>query len=339
MFTVNYSYCQSDQKHRVEQFLQEWYSKESTVTVRTSGSTGQPKEITLKKSAMILSAQRTLDHFEIQEGGTTFLCVSPDTIAGKMMIVRSIVGNHLLYVGDAQSTPNLPEEIPFDLCAMVPMQLMNLLQANVGQLNKIRINLIGGGPISDAAIEKLCLSGINVYHTFGMTETISHIAVRSVGKHTESAYTVLPQVDIDVVDGKLVINDLLLQSGPIHTNDLIVKIDDRHFEWIGRADFVILSGGKKFYAEEIEAKLQNLIEQPFFIGALNDESLGQRVVVYVETNCTLHFTKLQFNGILPTHQIPKEAVFLHSFVRTESGKIDRRRTQVLNQACVTQKIL
>jgi O-succinylbenzoic acid--CoA ligase len=256
-----------------------------------------------------------------------------------MMIVRAIVGNLELYVGDTQSTPNLPEEISFELCAMVPMQLMNILQSNVDQLNKIRINLIGGGPISDAAIEKLSLSGNNVYHTFGMTETISHIAVRSVGKLTESAYTVLPQVDIDVVDGKLVINDRLLQSGPILTNDLVEIIDTTHFEWKGRADFVILSGGKKFYAEEIEAKLQRLIELPFFIGALNDESLGQRVVVYIESNSPLHFTKLQFNGILPTHQIPKEAIFLSSFVRTESGKIDRRRSQVLNQACVTEKIL
>ena len=339
MFTVNYSYCQSDQKLRVEQFLKEWYSKESTVSVRTSGSTGQPKEISLKKSAMILSAQRTLNHFEIQEGATAFLCVSPDTIAGKMMIVRAIVGNLVLYVGDTQSNPNLPEDISFDLCAMVPMQLMTILQSNVAQLNKIRVNLIGGGPISDAAIEKLNLSGNNAYHTFGMTETISHIAVRSIGKHTESAYAVLSDVDIDVVDGKLVINDQLLQSGPIYTNDLVVKIDDSHFKWIGRADFVILSGGKKFYAEEIEVKLQKLIEEPFFIGALNDETLGQCVVVYVESSDPLHFTKLQFKGILPTHQIPKEAIFLKSFVRTESGKIDRHRTQVLNQACVTEKIL
>jgi O-succinylbenzoic acid--CoA ligase len=339
MFTVNYSYCQSDQKLRVEQFLKEWYSKASTVAVRTSGSTGQPKEITIKKSAMVLSAKRTLNHFEIQEGGTAFLCVSPETIAGKMMIVRAIVGNLVLYVGDTQSTPKLPIEISVDLCAMVPMQLMNILQTNVGQLSQIRINLIGGGPISPVAIEKLSLSGNNAYHTFGMTETISHIAVRSIGKHTESAFTVLTQVDIDVVDGKLVINDQLLESGPIMTNDLVEKIDETHFEWIGRADFVILSGGKKFYAEEIEAKLQRLIVFPFFIAALNDETLGQRVVIYVESNNPLRFTKQAFSNFLPTHQIPKEAIFMDSFVRTESGKIDRGRTQELNLARVTEKIL
>jgi O-succinylbenzoic acid--CoA ligase len=339
MFTVNYSYCQSDQKLRVQKFLEEWHAKESSVSVRTSGSTGQPKEITLKKSAMILSAQRTLNHFEIPEGGTAFLCVSPDTIAGKMMIIRSIVGNLELFVGDTQSTPKLPLGITFDLCAMVPMQLMNILQANVGQLSQIRINLIGGGPISTATIEKLTQSGNIAYHTFGMTETISHVALRSVGKHTESVFTVLPQVDIDVVDGKLVVNDQLLQSGPIHTNDLVKKIDENHFEWIGRADFVILSGGKKFSTEEIEAKLQQLINLPFFIGAVNDEILGQRVVLYVESKNLIPLTKNQLNQLLPQHQIPKEVVFLGSFVRTESGKIDRLRTQVLNQACVTKKIL
>ena len=339
MFTVNYSYCQSDQRHRVEQFLKEWFSEESTVSARTSGSTGQPKEITIKKSAMILSAQRTLNHFKIQEGGTAFLCVSPDTIAGKMMIVRAIVGNLVLFAGDTESTPKLPEHFFFDLCAMVPIQLMNILKTNVGQLNKIRINLVGGGPISDAAVEKLRISGNNAYHTFGMTETISHIAVRSVGKQTETSYTALSDVDIDVVDGKLVINDKLLQSGPILTNDLVEMIDKTHFEWKGRADFVILSGGKKFYTEEIESKLQHLIDLPFFIGAVNDETLGQRVVVYVESNEPISFTKLHFLPFLPLHQIPKEALFINAFVRTDSGKIDRLRTQALTSSCVIEKIL
>jgi O-succinylbenzoic acid--CoA ligase len=172
-----------------------------------------------------------------------------------------------------------------------------------------------------------------------MTETISHIALRAIGKITAPYFTVLPDVEINTIDEKLVINDLLLQSGPIQTNDLIVKIDESHFQWIGRADFVILSGGKKFYAEEIELKIQALISIPFFISAVDDDHLGQRVVLCVESVIPIPFKKEQFSTFLPSHQIPKEVIHFHTFVRTLSGKIDRNQTKEIIQDCVVEKIL
>jgi O-succinylbenzoic acid--CoA ligase len=339
MLNVDYSYCQSEQKLRVERFLNEWHNESDSITAKTSGSTGEPKEITLKKSSMILSAQRTLNHFKSKTGSNAFLCLSPETIAGKMMIVRSIVGKLNLFVGDSSAKLNIPSNITIDLCAMVPMQLMYILENTPNQLDTIRINLIGGGPISSAAIDLLHSTGHLAYHTFGMTETISHIALRPIGKITEPHFTVLPDVEIDEIDGKLIINDHLLDSGPIETNDLIIIIDDSHFEWIGRADFVILSGGKKFYAEEIEMKIQELITFPFFISALDDVHLGQRVVLCVESEKSIPFKKEQFSALIPSHEIPKEVIHIHTFVRTLSGKIDRIRTKELIQDCVVEKIL
>ena len=339
MLNVDYSYCQSEQKLSVERFLIEWYNEKDYVTTKTSGSTGAPKEIILKKSSMLLSAQRTLDHFNITPGSTAFLCLSSETIAGKMMVVRSIVGKLNLFVGDNTAKLNIPYNLSIDLCAMVPMQLMYILENNPSQLDTVRINLIGGGPISSTAIDLLQSTSNIAYHTFGMTETISHIALRSIGKITEPYFTVLQNVDIDEINGKLVINDHLLESGPIQTNDLIVKIDDSHFEWIGRADFVILSGGKKFYAEEIEMKIQELITFPFFISAVDDVHLGQRVVLCVESENPIPFKKEQFSALIPSHQIPKEVFHIHTFVRTHSGKLDRIRTKELIQDCVADKIL
>jgi O-succinylbenzoic acid--CoA ligase len=339
MLNVDYSYCQSEQKLSIERFLIEWYNENDYITTKTSGSTGTPKEIILKKSSMVLSAQRTLDHFKITPGSTAFLCLSPDTIAGKMMIVRSIVGKLNLFIGDNTAKPNIPAHLTIDLCAMVPLQLMYILENTPSQLDTIRINLIGGGPISSNTIDILQSTGHIAYHTFGMTETISHIALRSIGKITEPYFTVLPDIDIDEINGKLVINDLLLESGPIETNDLIVKIDDSHFEWIGRADFVILSGGKKFYAEEIEMKIQGLISIPFFISAVDDVHLGQRVVLCLESEIPISFKKEQFSALIPSHQIPKEVIYIHTFVRTLSGKIDRMRTKEIIQDSVAHKIL
>jgi O-succinylbenzoic acid--CoA ligase len=256
-----------------------------------------------------------------------------------MMIVRSIVGKLNLFVGDNSAKPNIPTHLTIDLCAMVPLQLMNILENSPKQLGTTRINLIGGGPISTTAIDLLQSNGLLAYHTFGMTETISHIALRSIGKITEPYFTVLPDVEISVIDDKLVINDLLLQSGPIETNDLIVKIDDSHFEWVGRADFVILSGGKKFYAEEIESKIHELISIPFFISSVDDDHLGQRVVLCLESDIPISFKKEQFSALIPSHQIPKEVIFIHAFVRTHSGKINRIRTKEIIQDCVAEKIL
>ena len=339
MLNVDYSYCQSEQKLSVERFLNEWYTENDYIITKTSGSTGKPKEVTLSKSAMILSAQRTLDHFKIIPGATAFLCLSPDTIAGKMMIVRSIVGKLNLIAGNFSAKLNIPTNESIDLCAMVPLQLMNILETNPHQLNLIRINLIGGGPISTTAIDLLQSNDLLAFHTFGMTETVSHIALRSIGKITEPYFTVLPDVEINVIDHKLVINDLLLQSGPIETNDLIVKIDDSHFEWVGRADFMILSGGKKFYVEEIEMKIHELISIPFFISAVDDNYLGQRVVLCIESDSPIPFKKEQFSALIPSHQIPKEVIYIPNFVRTLSGKIDRIRTKEIIEDCVAEKIL
>ncbi len=339
MLNVNYSYCQEEQKHSVERFLNEWYNEHDYMISKTSGSTGIPKEITLKKSSMKLSARRTLDHFKITPGSTAFLCLSPDTIAGKMMIVRSIVGKLNLIAGDNSANVNIPTHLTIDLCAMVPLQLMNILETNPDQLDLIRINLIGGGPISTTAIDLLKATGHNAYHTFGMTETISHIALRSIGMITDPYFTVLPSVEIDIVNDQLVINDHLLKSGPIETNDLIVKIDNSHFKWIGRADFVILSGGKKFYAEEIELKIQDIIPSPYFISAVDDDHMGQRVVLYIESEHPFPFKKEEFSALISSHQIPKEVIYIPTFVRTLSGKIDRIRTKEIIQDCVVEKIL
>ena len=339
MLNVDYSYCQSEQKIRVERFLNEWYNEKDSITAKTSGSTGKPKEITLKKSSMVHSARRTLNHFNCTTGSNALLCLSPETIAGKMMIVRSIVGNLKLYVGENISKPNIPNDLAIELCAMVPLQLMNILQGTPHLLDNIRINLIGGGPVSTAAIEVMKSNNHSAFHTFGMTETISHIALRSIGKLTEPHFTLLPDIEIEVLDGKLIINDHLLQSGPIYTNDLIVKIDATHFYWIGRADFVILSGGKKFYAEEIEFNIQQIVTLPFFIAGVDDEHLGQRVVLYIESETPVSFKKEQFGAYLPSHQIPKEVIHINSFVRTQSGKIDRICTIELSIHCVAEKIL
>ncbi len=339
MLNLDYSYCQSDQKLRVERFLNEWHNEKKYIIAKTSGSTGEPKEITLKKSSMVLSARRTLNHFNCTPGSNALLCLSPETIAGKMMIVRSIVGKLNLFVGDSSAKLNIPSNVTIDLCAMVPMQLMYILENTPSQLDTIRINLIGGGPISSAAIDLLHSTGHLAYHTFGMTETISHIALRSIGKLTEPHFTLLPDIEIEVLDGKLIINDHLLQSGPIYTNDLIVKIDATHFDWIGRADFVILSGGKKFYAEEIEFNIQQIVTLPFFIAGVDDEHLGQRVVLYIESETPVSFKKEQFGAYLPSHQIPKEVIHIDSFVRTQSGKIDRICTIELSIQRVAEKIL
>lgn len=339
MLTVDYSYCPSEQKMRVERFLNEWYNEKDSITAKTSGSTGEPKEITLKKSSMVHSARRTLNHFNCTPGSNAFLCLSPETIAGKMMIVRSIVGHLKLYVGDNISKPTIPTDLAIELCAMVPLQLMNILQGTPHLLGNIRINLIGGGPVSTRAIDVLKSSNQSAFHTFGMTETISHIALRSIGKLTEPYFTLLPDVSIEVKDGKLIINDHLLNSGPIYTNDLIEKIDATHFDWIGRADFVILSGGKKFYAEEIEFNIQEIVTHPFFIAGVDDAHLGQRVVLYIESETSVSFKKEQFSTSLPSHQIPKEVIHINSFVRTQSGKIDRICTIELSINCVAEKIL
>ena len=291
-------------------------NNESFIFVQTSGSTGKPKQIVLQKSAMIASAKATGLFFNLQPKNTALLCLSANYIAGKMMLVRAITLGLNLDTIDPTSTPLSSKK--YNFIAMVPMQV----EKSLSKLHLVDKLLIGGTKVSYTLSESILKSNCNAFESYGMTETISHIAIKKIG---EQAFNVLPNVTISVDERNcLVIEALELSKEKIITNDIVEILNATQFILKGRIDNIINSGGIKIFPEEVEEILAKFISVPFFIASKPDEILGEKVILVLEA--TPFLIENNFFSQLSKYQIPKEILFLEAFERTETNKINRKKT-------------
>lgn len=314
-------------------FIQDWISPSDSIVVTTSGSTGVPKKIHLQKKHMIASAKATLSFFNLKNDESVWLCLPAKFIAGKMMIVRAIVGNLNLIYTKPSSLPTNNELHKIDFAAMVPNQVFELLNnpGGIKQLQKINTLLIGGASITDELENQLIkIPNLVTWHSYGMTETITHIALRKVShKSDHNAYYTLPGVKISTN-----INSLLIIDAPkigvtnLKTNDIAIKFKDGSFIITGRADSVIISGGVKLHPEIIENKISKHISQSYFIGGIPNKKLGNILILFIEgseyNRSEIKLLKAELKNSLQKFEIPKEIIFTADFSRTETGKINRK---------------
>lgn len=324
---VAYSFIKEGEAYQKEigKFLLQWTDSSKTVTVKTSGSTGKPKSIKLSKQAMVHSAIATGDYFKLEPGNSALMCLPATFIAGKMMIVRAIILGLRLDLVAPNSMPLELVKKKYMFSAMVPMQLQNSLK----HLDNVRTLIVGGAKVSDDLLAKLQESSATVYATYAMTETITHVAIKKLNKLRKQSsskyFEVLPNVQISQnKKGCLVIDAPYLSKSSIVTNDLVKIHSNKTFELLGRFDNVINSGGIKIQPEQLEAKLAPYIKADFFIASQENEVLGEEIVLVVEGE-EQKFSSDIFCDF-QKHEIPKGIIFIETFYRTTSGKINRIKT-------------
>lgn len=294
--------------------------------VFSSGSTGKPKKILLSKEKMFLSAKKTISFFKLEEGTSAMLCLSIETIAGKMMLARSFVGKWNLWIVEPRSNPILNSDKKIDFVALVPMQLERILLETPEKIKLFKIIIVGGAPVSDFLQNLLKKYKVTVFQTFGMTETLSHIALRKIGYEKEQHYNTIDGVEVSVKSQNLVIHYPEMFENPIQTNDLVKIHSPRQFEWLGRSDFMINSGGIKINPEKIEQKLAEYIPFPFFVTGLDDKTLGQKLALVIESLFDFIPEKQFLIKGVEKYEVPKVFVNIDKFERTNSGKINRLKT-------------
>ena len=310
-------------------FLDEWNNPKNTVEVQTSGSTGVPKCIRVEKQRMLNSARITCDFLGLKTGDTALLCMPLDYIAGKMVVVRSIERQLRLTTVEASGHPLKNITNSFDFAAMVPMQVYNSLQVaeEREKLRTIKHLIIGGGPINDDLQQQLSSFPNNVWSTYGMTETLSHIALRRLnGENASLWYTPFNTVSISLnANGCLVIEAPLVHEGRLETHDR-AEIRDGKFRILGRLDNVINSGGIKIQAEEVEEMLRPHIKMPYLISKCSDEKFGEIVVLLTECP-DLSFVKEICCDILPKFWQPKHYLYTSHIPLTGTGKPARKAAE------------
>lgn len=303
-------------------FLLDWLDKKDFVLVRTSGTTGLPKTIKLNKSSMVNSAIMTGDFFGIEPGDKALHCLPSRYISGKMMLVRAMILGLELEMIAPTLYPAYDDRKRYDFAAMIPLQLKNSLN----RLKNIKTLIVGGAAVSKALIDNIQDLKPNIFETFGMTETISHIAVKKLNHNQtgSTGFKILPNISISKNENNcLVIDAPELSNDTIVTKDVIDLIADNEFELIGRYDNMINSGGVKVFPELIEMKLQGLIESRFFIASENDGDLGNKVILVLEGNSG-ELNKDVFSQ-LDKHEIPKHIYHIPKFYETGTGKIQRNK--------------
>ena len=317
-------------------FLEEWNNSSDSVLVHTSGSTGKPKPMMVRKARMLASAKITCDFLELEEGDRALLCMPLDFIAGKMMVVRSIERKMELISVEPSSHPlaGLNGQC-FDLIAMVPYQVHCSLQ--VPQEREILMNcknlIIGGGAISDALQKELEDFPNAVWSTYGMTETLSHIALRRLnGPGRSEWYTPFDHVRIGTdKDGCLWIDAPIIHDGVLQTNDIAELHTDSMtgkslFKILGRKDNVICSGGIKLQIERIEQALRPYMKVPFCVSRRKDEKFGEIAVLLTEGS---QENLMEALNNLDKYSRPKDIVSVSRIPLTGTGKIDRRSAELL----------
>lgn len=309
------------------EFLAEWFDGKETLRVHTSGSTGKPKELWVEKKRMMNSAMLTVAFLNLQRGDTALLCMPLKYIAGKMVVVRALVaGLDLQLVPPCGHPMGKLEKAPC-FAAMIPMQVFNSLQVppEADKLRQVRHLIIGGGAVDQQLEEQLHTFPNAVWSTYGMTETLSHIALRKLsGEQSSEWYIPFPEVSLSQTEeGTLVIDAPSVSPQKLVTND-IVEFDGRgYFKVLGRKDNTINTGGVKVQIEQVEDLLRMQLSFPFMITSLPDVKFGECIVLLAEAGEEVATQIMKAVGYLPLYWRPKQIFYVGNLPLTETGKPDR----------------
>ncbi len=317
-------------------FCRDWLAGQETFTQQTSGSTGVPKLQVITRTQMEASADATGAFFSTTTEEHLLCCLNPVYIAGKMMLVRALVWDCPITLVEPSANPLLGLEEQFSFVALVPLQVEAGLAEEKSRklLQSIPQVLIGGAALPHRIQQGLVQQGIRAWQSFGMTETVSHIALAKIGEG-ELVYQALPGVAIGTNEQDcLWVQSPMSGSEKIQTNDRIELQSKNTFTWLGRADFVVNSGGIKLFPEQLERQIAPLLEEicpgsAYFLFGEKDSRLGEQLVLYVEgprEETKRLALEVGLGQIVGKYEVPKKIYFKPAFAYTPSRKINRHAT-------------
>lgn len=329
---------ESDFERKTIAFIAEWIQGRDSFIQKTSGSTGPPKEIILTRSQMSASALMTIQALGLKQEYNALLCISPDYIGGKMMLVRSLIAGMKLVAVTPSSHPLSDQHADqrIDFAAMVPYQIHEIVRSpDAAKLNKMKTVIVGGASMDRETEEKLQDYDCIFYSTYGMTETVSHIALRQLnGRLASESYRVLPGIRISTDERSCLVIEWNQLTEKIVTNDIVEIVKENEFRWVGRWDNVINTGGLKVIPEKVEVIVKSIfdtlnVRNSFFVGSIDDAKLGNKITLFVEGQLSdelIDIVGQKMTQLISKTEAPKRIIFIQSFVLTENGKINRKAT-------------
>jgi o-succinylbenzoate---CoA ligase len=331
--------CSSPFENSPIEFSRKWLSGQSEFSIFTSGSTGKPKEIILSRDQMIASARMTGFALNLQPGDKSLVCLNTEFIAGMMMLVRGFELKMKMTIVEPASNPlkNIPSSETFDFTAMVPMQMKKILAESPEKLvllNNMKAILLGGSPVNAGLEESLQVITSPIFSTYGMTETVSHIALRRLNGNSKSElYTIIEGVKTGIDQrGCLTISAPSTKHHTIVTNDLAELTCNNTFRWLGRIDNVINSGGIKIHTDLLEEKIDRILHETgaqhrLFICPMPDDEFGEIAALMIEGDIDQNKISKILREKLKKFEMPKKIIAVEKFTETATQKIDKIATR------------
>jgi O-succinylbenzoic acid--CoA ligase len=319
-----------DWERSVYEVLTQWLDPSvERLEAFTSGSTGTPKAMFFSKASLAVSAQLTAQYFGLGPGSSCLLCLPARYIAGKLMIIRALVNGWDLWAVEPSGSPLTEVAVPLDFAAMIPLQVQRSLDEWPERFAALGQVIIGGAPIPPRTLVQLQASATPCFATYGMTETLTHLAIRPVnGPEASEVFQALPGFSLSLDERGCLYIEATHLPASAQTNDLVELIDETHFRWLGRLDHVINSGGLKLSPEQLEPKLADLIQERYYLRGEAEERLGECLVLVIEGPTWPEAQQAVFlarlNAILPRLEVPKKLVFEQKFEETATGKVKRK---------------
>ncbi len=328
-----------DFDNEVSSFIDEWRNEIKTVGVQTSGSTGMPKHINVEKERMRASAKATCDFLHLKKGDKALLCLPMQFIAGKMMAVRAEERGLTLILRKPSGHPLRHIDTPLAFAAFTPMQVHNMLRhpEERERLGSIRQVIIGGGGIPREMAEELKGFKNAVWSTYGMTETLSHIALRRLsGAEASLRYAPLPGISITTDEaGRIVIEAPAVCPETLTTNDIGKMHPDGTFTILGRTDNTICTGSIKVQPEEIEALLCKAGINGI-ITSVTDAKFGEAVTLLHTSEMNTAELKSLCTHWLRPHEVPRHFIRIAALPLTGNGKISRADARAAAREFINQ---
>lgn len=321
-------------EQKAADFCNQWFSGKSSFEITTSGSTGTPKKILLHRQSMIVSAERTARALGLRAGMTALICLDTGFIAGMMMLVRAMNTGMNMIITEPSANPL--KDIPpatIDFAALVPYQLSTMLRsADQDRVAAIGTIILGGAPVGTELLAMISGLDAQCYATFGMTETLSHVALQKLnGPGKQESFHTLEGVSVRHDDRGCLVIDADYLDQPVVTNDLVDIIKPKEFIWLGRYDNVINSGGIKIIPEKIEKLVGgwmtvNKLSNRFFVTGFPHAELGRELTLVVEGTLSKEYNDSLLASLgraLTKYEVPRRILYKDHFIETKTGKVDR----------------
>jgi O-succinylbenzoic acid--CoA ligase len=298
----------------------------------TSGTSGAPKIVPLKRRQMYFAAEASARNFKPRLNHFWLLCLPLNHVGGISIILRSLLYGSAIFrmksFHPKLITTFLKENKLFQAASLVPTMLKRLLEISGFYVHSnFKAILLGGGPIDPELIKKCRNKGIPLVPSYGMTETCAQIAANPIlkpsGKYgpMRSVGSIFTPNQIQIRDDQqkpVGINNSgeIWLKGPQVFDGYLNRDNTQYFDekgWFKTGDFghlnannqlfiesrrsdLIITGGENVSPFEVEAELEKIdpITEAAVIG-LPDSQWGQKVVAVVvaKTNEKINTGKIQ----------------------------------------------